>query len=107
MGKQVQEMFDAVKAKIEDVLSNDSFVPMDEGKKTFHHRQTWRCVKIFETVFLWHGLLSDELLDHLGVKSVLNRYIRSGLMASDDHMFKQQILRKIHEIVKQHGQWLD
>lgn len=40
----------------------------------FSQRQYWTCFKLFGNILMWHGFLSDEVVQELVFDGLLNRY---------------------------------
>jgi len=98
---QINELFDAIQAQIEEVIQHEAFIPIDaRANVQFHERQCWKCIKLVEAVFLWRGVLSDELIEVLAVQQILNRYVKIGINGLTTESTKHKMLMRLHSVFK-------
>lgn len=89
--KRCNELLLALCTRMQKTIDNDIFVPLfpassltnlTSGPGAFFERQTWSCIKLFENILIFNGILSPKVLQELAFTSLLNRYIMLSLQTS-------------------------
>ncbi|XP_072388932.1 PAX3- and PAX7-binding protein 1 [Diabrotica undecimpunctata] len=81
--KSLNNLFNAVLHKMKRALEHDVFIPITpklvDNKSQFFQRQFASGLKLLKNITSWQGILNDNLLKELALRSLLDRYLLTGL----------------------------
>nr|XP_039273520.1 PAX3- and PAX7-binding protein 1-like [Styela clava] len=89
--RRCNDLILALCTRMQKTIDNDVFVPLFptsaltnlvSGPGAFFEKQTWSCIKLFENILFFNGILSPKVLQELAFTSLLNRYIMLSLQTS-------------------------
>lgn len=112
--KKCNELVTNLCIRIQRSIDNDIFIPLyptsaltdtHSGPSVFFERQTWTCIKLYENIFLFDGILKRSVLQELGFTSLLNRYIMLSLQTSPITTASVQKCQRISNAIP--SEWLE
>nr|KAF6446822.1 GC-rich sequence DNA-binding factor 2 [Rousettus aegyptiacus] len=89
VSKGKKDLLKSIVSRMKKAIDDDVFIPLypesavenkTSPQSKFQERQFWSGLKLFRNILLWNGLLSDDTLQELGLRKLLNRYLIIALL---------------------------